>query len=181
MAFDDGKNGIQFLPVEERSAQLAEEFAARGLQNIQVTSVVNMIAGSALGIRHAVRVLESRHGEEQAQLNSACKVENRAAFQKALILLENAQRMRYSKSEIICCAVSISGYLASMDWQQLVSLLIVAAAAVLLIGSRFRRRRFSFQRDTHCGCSSRHSEGSPNSIVFRARKGERPEVLVKMN
>jgi hypothetical protein len=65
-----------------------------------------------------------------------------------------------------------------MDWQQLVSLVIVASAAVFLAWSKFRPRKFSFQRDTHCGCA-----GSPSpvqgSIVFRARKGQRPEVRVR--
>ena len=70
---------------------------------------------------------------------------------------------------------------ALMDWQQLVSLVIVAAAGVLLLGGRLRRRRFSFQRDTHCGCAAAVTETGPqSSIVFRARKGERPQVLVKM-
>jgi hypothetical protein len=67
-----------------------------------------------------------------------------------------------------------------MDWQQLVSLLIVIFAAVLLLGRKFRRHSFSFQRDTHCGCAAVPSTAPQSSIVFRARKGQRPEVLVKM-
>jgi hypothetical protein len=67
-----------------------------------------------------------------------------------------------------------------MDWQQLVSLVIVASAAVLLVGDRFRRRRFSFKRETHCGCAAVPEFSPQSSIVFRARKGTRPEVLVKM-
>jgi hypothetical protein len=67
-----------------------------------------------------------------------------------------------------------------MDWQQLVSLAVVACAAVLLLGSRFRRRKFSFERDTHCGCAAVPASAPRNTIVFRARKGERPRVLVKM-
>ena len=67
-----------------------------------------------------------------------------------------------------------------MDWQQLVSLVVVASAAVLLLGSKFRRREFSFERDTHCGCSAGHGSSSQSSIVFRARKGECAQVLVKM-
>ncbi len=67
-----------------------------------------------------------------------------------------------------------------MDWQQLVSLLIVAFAAALLLGRKFRRPRFSFQRDTHCGCAAVPQTAPQSSIVFRARKGQRPEVLVKM-
>jgi hypothetical protein len=67
-----------------------------------------------------------------------------------------------------------------MDWQQIVALLIVATAVALLIWSRVRRRKFQFGRDTHCGCSSPSSAGSQSSIVFHARKGEQPRVLVKM-
>jgi hypothetical protein len=67
-----------------------------------------------------------------------------------------------------------------MDWQQLVSLLIVAFAAVLLLGRKFGRPRFSFQRDTHCGCAAVPQSAPQSSIVFRARKGQRPEVHVKM-
>jgi len=70
--------------------------------------------------------------------------------------------------------------LRSMGWQQFVSLMIVAAAAGLLALGRLRRRRFRFERETHCGCSAPHRFSEPGSIVFRARKGERPEVLVKM-
>jgi hypothetical protein len=67
-----------------------------------------------------------------------------------------------------------------MDWQQTVSLVVVASAAVLLVGSKLRRRRFSFERDTHCGCVAVQESSPRSSIVFRARKGERPEVVVKM-
>ena len=67
-----------------------------------------------------------------------------------------------------------------MDWQQFVSLLIVAAAASLLLRQKLRRTRFSFERDTHCGCVAVSQSSPQNSIVFRARKGQRPEVVVKM-
>ena len=67
-----------------------------------------------------------------------------------------------------------------MEWQQWVSLVIVAATAGLLGWNKLRRRKFSFERDTHCGCAAAHPAARQNSIVFRARKGGRPEVLVKM-
>jgi hypothetical protein len=71
----------------------------------------------------------------------------------------------------------------AMDWQQLVALLIVATAAALLIRGRVRRRKFEFGRPGgagHCGCSSTGGAASQSSIIFHARKGERPRVLVKM-
>jgi len=67
-----------------------------------------------------------------------------------------------------------------MDWQQMVSLVIVAAAAGLLLASKLRRRKFSFERATHCGCAAVSSSNPQTSIVFRARKGQRAEVRVKM-
>jgi hypothetical protein len=70
----------------------------------------------------------------------------------------------------------------AMDWQQLVALLIVATAAALLVWGRVRRRKFQFGRaaGAHCGCSTPGGAASQSSIVFHARKGERPRVLVKM-
>src|SRR3982751_791775 len=84
------------------------------------------------------------------------------------------------KSKSFCCTLVVSGYLATMDWQQPVSLMIVGTAAVMLLGGIFRRRKFSFEKDTHCGCVSRQRVAPQHSIVFRARKGERPQVWIKM-
>jgi hypothetical protein len=66
-----------------------------------------------------------------------------------------------------------------MDWQQPVALGIVAAAALGLIWRRFRTRRFSFERDTHCGCSSPAESSPGSSIVFHARKNGRSSITVK--
>jgi hypothetical protein len=67
-----------------------------------------------------------------------------------------------------------------MDWQQVVSLAIVAVAAGLFSWARLHRRKFSLARDTHCGCAARGPGEEKSSIVFHARKGERPAVVVKM-
>ena len=67
-----------------------------------------------------------------------------------------------------------------MYWQQAVSLAIVALVAGLFLRERFRRRKFSFERDTHCGCSAGGPVSAKSSIVFLARKGSRPEILIKM-
>jgi len=65
------------------------------------------------------------------------------------------------------------------NWQTAVSLLIVVAAASGLIWARFRRRKFNFHRDTHCGCTVPGQSTTHQSIIFHVRKGERPQVIVK--
>lgn len=65
------------------------------------------------------------------------------------------------------------------DWQTVVALLIVALAATSLLWAKFRRRKFDFHRDTHCGCAPPDQSATHQSIIFHARKGERPQVIVK--
>jgi hypothetical protein len=67
-----------------------------------------------------------------------------------------------------------------MDWQQMVSLGIVGVTAAVLLRSKLRPRKFSLQRDTHCGCSSANQSAPQSSMVFRARRGERPQITIKM-
>jgi hypothetical protein len=67
-----------------------------------------------------------------------------------------------------------------VDWQQFVSLVIVAAAVGGLLWLKFNRRKFSFQRDTSCGCSGGGGPVNKSSIIFHARKGSPPEVRVRM-
>jgi len=67
-----------------------------------------------------------------------------------------------------------------MNWQQLVSLSIVGATVFLLLWTKFRRRKFSFARDTHCGCAGGSHDRPQHSVVYRARKGGRQEIIVKM-
>lgn len=67
-----------------------------------------------------------------------------------------------------------------MDWQQVLALLIVASTAALFAWSKLRRKKFSFARDTHCGCSSGTAQiGPAQKIQFKARKGGRPTVVIK--
>jgi hypothetical protein len=84
------------------------------------------------------------------------------------------------KPENTCCRACDSDYVAAVDWQQTISLGIVAATAAILARAKLRRRKFSLARDTHCGCTAASQSASGSSIVYRARKGERPQVLVKM-
>lgn len=66
-----------------------------------------------------------------------------------------------------------------MDWQQATALAIVAVTAGLFLAARLRRRTFSLQKDTACGCGSGPALGGKQTLCFSARKGERPKVLVK--
>lgn len=70
-------------------------------------------------------------------------------------------------------------YVARMDWQQLLALLIVATTAALFLWSSVRRKKFSFAKSTHCGCSSAQLPGPTQTIQFKAKKGQRPTVVVK--
>ena len=69
--------------------------------------------------------------------------------------------------------------LTFVDWQQIVSLIVVAATAGALLWGRFRKRKFSFARDTHCGCSTAGQSSVQGSILFQARKGQRPQIVLK--
>ena len=66
-----------------------------------------------------------------------------------------------------------------MDWQKIAALGIVAVTAGCFLGAKLRRRKFSFQHNTHCGCAATGDAGSKHSIVFSARKGERAKIIVK--
>ncbi|MBI5802914.1 MAG: hypothetical protein HZA92_19610 [Verrucomicrobia bacterium] len=66
-----------------------------------------------------------------------------------------------------------------MDWQQLAALAIVGIAAFLLLRSQLRPRGHCLSKAGPCGCSAT-GPAPKGSIVFRARKGERPQVIVKL-
>ena len=67
-----------------------------------------------------------------------------------------------------------------MDWQQLAALTIVGIAAFLLLRPLLRPRGQCGAKDGPCGCSASSGPAPKGSIVFRARKGERLQVIVKM-
>ena len=70
-------------------------------------------------------------------------------------------------------------YVGFVNWQTIASLVIVVLAAAGLLWGRFRRRKFNFHRDTHCGCAPPDQSPTHQSIIFHARKGERPQVIIK--
>jgi hypothetical protein len=68
-----------------------------------------------------------------------------------------------------------------MDWQKIAALGVVAATAGLFLWAKLRRRKFSFERHTHCGCSTAGASGAGTSIIFSARKGGRAKIIMKNN
>ena len=81
------------------------------------------------------------------------------------------------------CAQAVRDYLTGMDWQSIAALTVVLATAGIFAAKSWPRKpKFSFERDTHCGCSSGGGGAAPtkNSIVFHARKGARGQIIVKM-
>ena len=67
-----------------------------------------------------------------------------------------------------------------MGWQQIAALTIVAVTAVLFLRARLRRRKVKLPCDSGCGCAG-SSERPKETVVYHARKGERPEIIVKLN
>ena len=67
-----------------------------------------------------------------------------------------------------------------MDWQQLTALAIVGITAGAFLWNRLRPRKLNLSCDTHCGCGASKHSGEGGAIVFRARKGEPVQVMVKL-
>ena len=60
--FDDGEKGLVFLELEKGHAEVTEEFAAGGFQEIEVTGIINVVAEGALGVSDAMGMLEGGGG-----------------------------------------------------------------------------------------------------------------------
>ena len=79
------------------------------------------------------------------------------------------------------CAEAARGYVKDMDWQKMAALAVVAGTAGVFLARAWpRRRKLSFDRDSHCGCGTAGHAGGGPSVVFHARKGERARVIVRL-
>ena len=70
-------------------------------------------------------------------------------------------------------------YLQPMDWQQIVSLMIVGITAVAFLWSKARSTGLA-SRAIPVAVVRAGPATPQNSIVFRARKGGRPQIVVRM-
>ncbi len=67
-----------------------------------------------------------------------------------------------------------------MLWQEIIVLSIVGITALTFLLSNLRnRKKLSFQRATHCGCSNTDNKGK-GSIVIEGKRGETPRVSLRM-
>jgi hypothetical protein len=64
-------------------------------------------------------------------------------------------------------------------WQTVTALLIVALGATGLLWAKFRRRKFNFHRDTHCGCAPPRPVHDPSIHYFPRPQRRAPQVIVK--
>lgn len=68
-----------------------------------------------------------------------------------------------------------------MDWQQVVVFLIVLATVGLFFRNGRQKRQARSACGLGCGCSGT-SKSAPNvSVTYRARKGERPQVITRFS
>lgn len=69
-----------------------------------------------------------------------------------------------------------------MDWQRITALAIVGLTVGVYVWRFLRRyvgpRRFSFEKDTHCGCVS-PSGPRPPGLIIRGKRGERPVITLQ--
>jgi hypothetical protein len=78
------------------------------------------------------------------------------------------------------CGNARGDYGENVNWQDIVAISVVATTAGLLLWGRFRKRRFNFQRDTHCGCTGSSDVNAGKSVVFHARRDGERKVIMKM-
>jgi hypothetical protein len=167
---DNRKDDVALLPLKKCGSALTKKLTPRRFKNVEIARVVNVIPKRAIGVSNTMLVTEGVDGHEGQAQSSKPKAQGKN--KKANCGTEGGKNRS--------CTRPFSGYLASMDWQQLTALIIVAVTAAIFISYKFRRRKFNFKHDTHCGCAAAGQTPPQGSIVFRARKGQRPEVVVKM-
>ena len=68
-----------------------------------------------------------------------------------------------------------------MNWQEIAALGIVSAAAFLLLRPLLRPPAPLRSPANPCGCGAVGAGGNKTSIIVRSRKGERPQVILRLH
>jgi hypothetical protein len=94
MTFDHRKDHILRLQLQQRRSKRSEKLAARLLQNIQITPVINMIPQRTLGITHAMLALKRQqiHAPSVIIFARACRAGTRRCRRVRKIQVAPAQK-----------------------------------------------------------------------------------------
>lgn len=65
-----------------------------------------------------------------------------------------------------------------MNWQTPTALAVVVLTAAAFAWPRLRPRRWTFAKDSPCGCGSSRSS-RPEGLVVSGRRGETPRITLK--
>ncbi|MCU0771988.1 MAG: hypothetical protein MUE94_09525 [Verrucomicrobia bacterium] len=68
-----------------------------------------------------------------------------------------------------------------MDWQQGIALLMVGLTAALFLRAWRRRAGARFGCGSQCGCDRAQTSPPRGSVIYRARKGERPQIITRLS
>jgi len=77
-----------------------------------------------------------------------------------------------------CCQGRKGGYYVGMAWQEIAALSIVGFTAGVFAWRLVRPRGFAKKNGFACSCAGASARSMPG-MVFKARKGERVQILVK--
>ena len=66
-----------------------------------------------------------------------------------------------------------------MVWQETAALSIVGLTGVAFVWRALRSRRFQNAEATPCMCGNAGQANRGPSVTYRARKGERPQIVVR--
>jgi hypothetical protein len=67
-----------------------------------------------------------------------------------------------------------------MDWQEMTSLLVVGSTAGWMFWKKWGPRKLRFDPIGACHCGLARTAARRPSVVYHARRGERPQVVVRL-
>jgi hypothetical protein len=173
LAVGDGEGCILLLPKQERATDVMKKFPARAFEEFQVAGIVNMIAEGALGVGNAALTGEDR-------LVHGLRLGWEEGF--ANVVLGGCHRFVEGMSPgfLFCwsCGEAKEVYYKSVGWQDIIAMLIVAGTAGTFLWARMKRKKRPGLQKACGSCAEGQVAGGP-SIIFHARRGEQPRIVVK--